>query len=448
MSDQLTFHTIDELRQLPTEALTALWELVPTDRQKVYKLAYDGEVQAAGAAGSDILERQLAGELLRRYLETALVPVGSRWARTPTRVQSAAQQDEGLEVAAGDVTSRTPSFKLLAVGGVIALIFVGILATRLMSSRPGVVAAQTATPSLNPTARVSPTPTPLALEEQDTIIQSGDADRAAAYPVSLQITTADGAAPRVWVVQRRTVRAAEWKYDSNPDTASFLSGMSVRPVIGIPFAPENAILFRHLNTGSMFTVTLNTGASLRYTFASKRAIRRSETDIFRQLDPGLVLLLIGETDRDGLPTESRQLVLGSYDPEQELARTGELIGAHLLPPVDPTAVPTPTAAPPRFSGVDVQIIAITHTDGQITTRLRIYNGSPQVLHLAPDDIWLALGYNPHPTGPRIPAEGISAFDLLPDQAVDLILDWPWAGEPYATLAIGTHRFAVAVGNGR
>jgi hypothetical protein len=31
------------------------------------------------------------------------------------------------------------------------------------------------------------------------------------------------------VVQRRAVRAAEWNYDLNPDIASFLNGMSVRP---------------------------------------------------------------------------------------------------------------------------------------------------------------------------------------------------------------------------
>ena len=61
MSDNLTFHTIDELRGLPTEALTALWELVPTDRQKAYKAAYDGEVRAAGATGSDLGSRPSCG---------------------------------------------------------------------------------------------------------------------------------------------------------------------------------------------------------------------------------------------------------------------------------------------------------------------------------------------------------------------------------------------------
>ncbi|MBA3873197.1 MAG: hypothetical protein H0X30_29030 [Anaerolineae bacterium] len=444
MSDNLTFHTVEELRGLPTEALTALWELVPTDRQKTYKTAYDGEVRAAGAAGSDILERQLSGELLRRYLETALVPVGSRWARTPTRVQNAAKQDDGLEITGADAKQQPPSLKRVTIGGVVALVFVALIAIRLLSSRSPAVVAHTATPSLMPTLRINPTPTPLALEEQDAIVQSGDADRAAAYPVSLQISNAEDDVPRVWVVQRRAIRAAEWKFDDNPDTASYLSGMSVRPVIGIPYAPENAVLFHHLGTGAVFTVTLNTGAVLTYEFATKRSVRRSETDIFRQIGPGLVLLLIGETDRDGLPTGTRTLVTGSYSPDQELSRTGELIGVGLLPPVEPTLVLTPIALPSRFAGVDVQIIGVTQTEGQMTTRLRLYNGGTSPLNLMPDDIWLALGYAAEPPGPRIPAESISTFDLLPGQATDLTLIWPWAGEPYATLVIGDWRYAMTL----
>ncbi len=444
MNDNLTFHTVDELRGLPTEALTALWELVPTDRQKAYKAAYDGEVRAAGAAGSDILERQLAGELLRRYLETALVPVGSRWARTPTRVQTAAKQDDGLETGSADAKQHPPSFKLVAIGGVIVLIFFGLIAIRFLGSRSPAVVAHFVTPSLTPTLRISPTPTPLALEEQDAIVQSGDADRAAAYPVSLQISTGDNEAPRVWVVQRRTIRAAEWKFDDNPDTASFLSGMSVRPVIGIPFAPENAILFRRLAAGSVFTVTLNTGAVLTFDFASTRSVRRSETDIFRQINPGLVLLLIGETDEDGLPTATRVLVTGSYSPHQELSRTGELIGANLYPPPEPTIMPTPTAVPPRFAGVDVQVIAITHAERKITTQLRLYNGGTQALQLTANDVWLALGYEPNPRGPRIPAESLTSLEVLPEQALDLTLTWRWSGEPYAQLTVGTWIWSLSL----
>jgi hypothetical protein len=71
---------------------------------------------------------------------------------------------------------------------------------------------------------------------------------------------------------------------------------------------------------------MNTGAILRYEFAAKTEIRRSDTSIFRQVSPGLVLLLIGETDADGLPTATRTLITATYPPEQELSRGGELAG--------------------------------------------------------------------------------------------------------------------------
>ena len=86
-----------------------MWELVPTDRQKAYRAAYDREVRNAGAIGSDELEGRVAAELLNRYREAALVPVGSRWARTPQRVQAAAQENELPETGEGATTARRAS---------------------------------------------------------------------------------------------------------------------------------------------------------------------------------------------------------------------------------------------------------------------------------------------------------------------------------------------------
>jgi hypothetical protein len=43
-----------------------------------------------------------------------------------------------------------------------------------------------------------------------------------------------------------------------------------------------------------------------------------------------VLLLIGETDDDGLPTGTRTLVSASYSAEQELSRGGELLGLNAI----------------------------------------------------------------------------------------------------------------------
>jgi len=157
-----------------------------------------------------------------------------------------------------------------------------------------------------------------------------------------------------------------------------------------------------------------------------------------------VLLLMGETDADGLPTATRTLVTAAYPPEQELSRSGELIGLPNIPPVEITPLPRPTLVPTPipFIGLDVQIVRVTTTAGQVTTRLRIYNGGAESVPIAPNGVWLALGYAENPPGPRLPAEGLTPFDLMPGQAADITLIWPWAGETYASLGVGEWRYAV------
>ena len=146
----------------------------------------------------------------------------------------------------------------------------------------------------------------------------------------------------------------------------------------------------------------------------------------------------------GLPTGTRTLVTGIYPVEQELGRAGELIGALAQPvvAVTPTPLPTATPTPIPFIGLDVQIVSVTTSEGQITTRLRLYNGGAAPVPITPDDLWLALGYAENPPGPRTPAEGLTPFDLLPGQAADMTLIWLWQDEPYASLGIGAYRFAL------
>ncbi|MBK9121495.1 MAG: hypothetical protein IPM16_00040 [Chloroflexi bacterium] len=445
--EKLRYHTVDELQTLSLSELQALWELVPTERQRAYKTAYEREVRTAGAVGSDQLERKVAGELLQRYATSALIPIGSRWARTPGRVQDAARQNVVLDAPEDEANAASgkPSRAVVLGIGLAALLFVVMLVSRLGGGSPSVVADMPPTETLTPTPAISPTPTPLALESQDDVIQGSDGGREVAYPVSLQVILPDDSAPRLWVVQRRRVQASEWRYDDNPDTASSVSGMSVRPVIGIPWSDENAAYFDQIGGGTRFQLTMNTGAILTFEFDDKRAVRRSETDIFRQVSPGLVLLLIGETDEQGLPTAARTLVTAHYPPEQELGRTGELIGAaapSIVADLLPISQPTATPAPDAFSRLDVQIIRVTTQSGRLTTRFRLYNGGSSPIPITPDDIWLALGYVENPPGPRSPAEGMASFTLLPGQAADVELVWLWSGEPYGTLQIGRYQWAI------
>lgn len=447
MKDRQRYYSFEALRGMPLAKLRVLWEQVPTDRQRSYRQAYEREVLAAGAEGSDVKEKQVAVALLQRYVEAALVPIGLRWARTPGRVQEAARKGENVDAPEDEAgkNRNKPSPVILLGLGLAALAMVGMVLLRGGLFFDGETAA-TDDVEMITTGRTVETPTPLALEAQDDVIQGGDASRATMYPINLQIAVPGSPQPRVWVMQQRTVRASQWHYDPNPDTASFLSGMAIRPVIGIPWSEDNAEWFERIGEGSSFNLQMNTGAILHFEFMEKREVRRSDTGIFRQISPGVVLLLLGETDEEGLPTATRTMVTAWYPPEQELSRSGELLGALALPTphVTPTAPLTLTPTPVVFPSFGVQVIEVTYATGQLTTVLRIYNGSSQIVPVKPDDLWLALGYIPQPSGPRVPADGLTAFDLLPGQAADVTLLWRWEGEPYAVLGIGEWRFAINV----
>jgi len=101
---------------------------------------------------------------------------GSRWARTPGRVQDAAKQNVVLDAPEDEVkpTSGKPSPKVMLAVGLAALLFFGLMFTRLLGGGSSGDAEVIPEVSLTPTPLVSPTPTPLALEAQDDLIQGGD----------------------------------------------------------------------------------------------------------------------------------------------------------------------------------------------------------------------------------------------------------------------------------
>jgi hypothetical protein len=343
-------------------------------------------------------------------------------------------------------TNRTQV--ILIFGG--AALFLAFFAMLLLLRRGGDASKPTGTaddisPYTTPTSRYTPTPTPIALEEQDVIIRDGVRDRAPAYPVNLQILPAGQTQPRVFVVQRRKVELSEWQYDPNPDTASFIQALSVRPVIGVPWSPQNEALFESLGPGATFSIRLNTGAMQQFQFASRVEVSRSDTSAFRQVEAGLVLVLIGERDNRGAPTATRQLILATYPPEQELSRdnvlASDLIDLPVIPVTPTPPIPTVTPIPARDL-LHVELISAETVEGRVTIWLRAYNGQSEPVEVRPEDISIAFGYEPQPPGPWIPADGLEPFTLLPGQAADLSLVWPWSGEPYAMLRFGVYRYAV------
>jgi hypothetical protein len=450
MTEKLNYHTIEELRGMSLDELRALWELVPTDRQHRYQTVYQREVRTNGASGSDTLEQQVVTALIQRYEDEALVPIGARWAKTPVRIQDAARQGEihvAPEAEFAPPANRKPQTILIFGGAALFLVFfVLILISRQGKDNPKPTqVVETISPYATPRSRYTPTPTPIALEEQDVIIRDGVRDRAPAYPVNLQILPPGQSQPRVFVVQRRRVELSEWLYDPNPDTASFIHALSVRPVIGVPWSPQNEELFESLGPSATFSIRLNTGAVQEFQFASRMEVSRSDTSAFRQIEPGLVLVLIGERDNRGAPTATRLLILATYPPEQELSRdnvlASDLIDLPVIP-VTPTP-PMPTLTPiPARDLLHVDIISVETIPGQVNVQLRAYNGQSEPVEIRPEDISIAFGYEPQPPGPWTTAEGLEPFFLLPGQAVDISLYWVWGGEPYAMIKVGVYRYAV------
>lgn len=103
----------------------------------------------------------------------------------------------------------------------------------------------------------------------------------------------------------------------------------------------------------------------------------------------------------------------------------------------------PTATPlPARDLLRVDIISVETIPGQVTIRLRAYNGQSEPVDILPEDIAIAFGFAPQPPGPWATADGLEPFTLLSGQAVDLTLIWPWAGEPYARLRVNEYRFGI------
>jgi hypothetical protein len=167
----------------------------------------------------------------------------------------------------------------------------------------------------------------------------------------------------------------------------------------------------------------------------------------RQVEPGLVLVLIGERDSRGAPTATRLLILATYPPEQELSRDNVLASDQVDLPVNPVTPtpPMPTVTPiPARDLLHVEVISVETVEGQVTIRLRAFDGQSEPVEIRPEDITIAFGYAPRPPGPWAPADGLEPFTLLPGQAVDLTLHWAWAEEPYAMLRFGVYQYAIQI----
>src|SRR5437773_2260972 len=124
LADVFTYHTVDELLAMSLSEVEALWELVPTERQRQYQAIYERTRRDEGASRSDAVELSMVQQLLDRYTQRGLVPVGSYWVPTPPQIQRlAVANDELTHPELTIPVSRKPPMALIALGAGCLLIF-------------------------------------------------------------------------------------------------------------------------------------------------------------------------------------------------------------------------------------------------------------------------------------------------------------------------------------
>lgn len=445
------YYTVEELEALSWEDLRRLYGQIPTYRQKYYRGMYDIQKQQGGVT-TDQTEFELLAHLLAQYRDKQMVPYAEKWFKVGEHITKAVEA--GGAVNAEDRLVATPGLSgrnlvMIVVG---ALVMLGMLGTMLFGGGDDQADAQADTvmvvdgATVTPTPRRSPTPTPIALEEQDKIIEDGDLQRGL-FPVGLQVYPFNERQPRVFVIQGKEVEMAEWKFEPNPDVGNYIIGLDVQPVVGIPWSEENQALFDSLGEGARFDLRMNTGAVRTYIFDRKHEVQRSDTAAFRQVSVGLVLVLLGERDRRESPTATRTLIVARYVPEQELVREGYLAEGADLPPAATATPLIPTVTPPPARDLlHVELVKAERQDQVLLTQLRLYNGQFEAVTITAEDVALALGYAPQPPGPWQTASGLTMQTILPGQALDVKLYWSWQGEPYASLRVGRYQFALELGS--
>ncbi len=337
------FYTLDELQAMPAGALEELW-LACTDRpfyEAALKQAVD-DTFGPDTVVSDIDRLSVIDECLLYYtgqhpdlpspaprIPTVRKPDGMiGWFKVSDRIRE--RLAAGLPVEDARPADRKPGLAprilLLIVGAALVVLCLAFVILRSALGGRRLSEADLTATAAAATAQAglpyeTPTPTPLALEDIDRPIRAGD-DLRSYYPVLLELVPSGGPS-RVFPVQQREVEIAEWAFADDPDVASAVLGLVIRPVLGIPYTPASAEFLGSLDAGDEIRLRMSTGQLLTFQVTGSERVSRQEVSIFDQSEPGIVVVLLGDLAPD------RLVVYGEYLPEQEApelsAQTGDRV---------------------------------------------------------------------------------------------------------------------------
>ncbi len=339
------FYTLDELLLMPGGVLEELWLACP-DRP-FYEAALQQAVDdtfGPDTVVSDIDRLSVIDECLLYYtgqypdlaspaprIPTVRKPDGAiRWFKVSDRIRERLRAGLPVEDARPVEKKQTLAPRtLLPLAGVmlVVLCLAFFILRHAFDGEPLSEADLTATAAVATAQSLlpyeSPTPTPLALEDIDRPIRAGD-DLRGYYPVLLELAPSGGPS-RVFPVQQREVEIAEWQFAEDPDVASAVLGLVIRPVLGIPYTPASAEFLNLLAAGDEIRVRMSTGQVLTFQVTGSERVSRQEVSIFDQSEPGIVVVLLEDLAPD------RLVVYGEYLAGQETPGLASPAGADRVP---------------------------------------------------------------------------------------------------------------------
>jgi hypothetical protein len=347
--DLARYYTPDELRRLSDDALEELWRACPDPA--FYATALDQAIRDAhGDSQRDLDRLDVIAQCLALYAESSpRIPslqganAEVKWFRVPEQVRESLACGAPLEPeapAAHEAQTNQIRLRLGLAAGLLVVVCLGLfLVFRALTADPEEAQAAPTAASDVPIALLSPreasptpSPTPLALDDLDRPLQGGEGLRGY-YPVLLElIPTAQPNGARVFPVQQKAVDLAQWDFDPNPDVASAVYGLVIRPVLGIPYSPANAEYLDSLQAGDAIEVQMNTGQTLAFALVGRQRVQRQAVELFDQSAPGIVIVLLGD------PAPDRLVLLGAYQDAQELAAPQTLAGAQIAEMGQPLAL--------------------------------------------------------------------------------------------------------------
>jgi hypothetical protein len=209
-----------------------------------------------------------------------------------------------------------PQRRLILTGAAGGLIFLALVCVALVI----VLATRGRTP---PAGGSSPTPSQGTSAPGPIITGLGGS-----VPLSLTTPSAIELKDKKFEVIPVEVTQGTWPYQrGNPNKAVWVFGTLVNYVVGLEANSDNTDLLTHLTESDPIKLTTLGGKTFSFRYSGRQWVTVDKTDVFRQLRPGLTLVLLGGTD------DSRLVVSASYMAEGEPTPSG-LTAAKVRTPVE------------------------------------------------------------------------------------------------------------------